>query len=128
MKYESRIEVIVLILQAAIEGATAIKIMYKISYLSYKHLIDCLNVLQKNGLIEYCMRNGVYVTTNKGMYFLHIYIELNELMALKSKRYSKRYTSTFHNLLLIHHLFNYAAISIQSLLILLRSAVEKLLA
>ena len=124
MKYESRVEVIVLILQAAIEGETAIKIMYKISYLSYKHLIDCLNVLQKNGLIEYCMRNGVYITTNKGMYFLHIYIELNELIALKGKRY----TSTFHNLLLIHNLFNYAVISIQCLLILLRSAVEKFLA
>jgi predicted transcriptional regulator len=124
MKYESRMEVIVLILQAAIKGETAIKIMYKISYLSYKQLIACLCVLQKNGLVEYCMGNGVYITTNKGMYFLHIYIELNELIALKGKRY----TSTFHNLLLIHNLFNYAVISIQCLLILLRSAVEKFLA
>jgi predicted transcriptional regulator len=122
MKYESRIEVIVLILQTAIEGATVMKIMYKISYLYYKRLIHYLDVLQKNGLIEYCMRNGVYITTNKGMYFLHIYIELNELIALKSKRF----TNNFHNLLLIYNLFSYAAISIQCLLILLRSAIEKL--
>ena len=52
MKYRSRTEITVLILEAANGGATKTKIMYK-SFLSYAQLKEDFSMLIENALIEY---------------------------------------------------------------------------
>ena len=52
MKYRSRTEITVLILEAANGGATKTKIMYK-SFLSYAQLKEYFTMLIENALLEY---------------------------------------------------------------------------
>jgi len=79
MKYRSRTEITVLILEAANGGATKTKIMYK-SFLSYAQLKEYFTMLIENGLIEY--EDGIqkYRTTEKGLRLLKIYNQIEELI------------------------------------------------
>ena len=58
MKYRSRTDVTVLILDAANGGATKTKIMYK-SFLSYAQLKEYLTMLLENELLEYETSNTI---------------------------------------------------------------------
>jgi predicted transcriptional regulator len=85
MKHRSRLEIIALILEIA-NGtnngdakATQQKIMYK-AYLSYSHLKSYL--LMENNLLEYFADSRIYKTTDKGVYFLKIYRDLTEVVAM----------------------------------------------
>jgi predicted transcriptional regulator len=69
MKYRSRTDIVLAILEAAANGATQIKIMYN-AFLSYAQAKEYLSVLLANGLIEYIAGELVYRTTSKGMKLL----------------------------------------------------------
>ncbi len=80
MKYRSRTEITVLILEAANGGATKTKIMYK-SFLSYAQLKEYFSMLIENALIEY--EDGMlnmYRTTEKGLRLLKIYNQIEEII------------------------------------------------
>ena len=77
----SRIEVVALILQAAIEGATAKNMLNKV-FPSLMLLEEYLVVLQENKLLDYRLDEQIYITTSKGINFLRIYSELNEAVAM----------------------------------------------
>ena len=79
----SRIEVVALILQAAIEGATAKNMLNKV-FPSLMLLEEYLVVLQENKLLDYRLDEQIYTTTSKGINFLRIYSELNEAVAMSS--------------------------------------------
>ena len=80
MKYRSRTEITVLILEAANGGATKTKIMYK-SFLSYAQLKEYFTMLIENGLIEYEEKIlDIYRTTEKGLRLLKIYNQIEEIV------------------------------------------------
>ena len=79
MKNRSRTEIVSEILNSANGGATKSKIMYK-AFLSYGQLKEYLSVLIENNLIEYLDGTQIYKTTEKGLYFLKKYEELQELL------------------------------------------------
>lgn len=87
MKHRSRLEIIALILEIANETnnghdkATQQKIMYK-AYLSYSHLKSYLSLMMENNLLEYFADSRIYKTTDKGIYFLKIYRDLTEVVAM----------------------------------------------
>jgi predicted transcriptional regulator len=89
---KSRTELVALILQAAIEGATA-KRMLNVIFPSNMQLKKYLVLLQENGLLDYRLDEQIYITTSKGIHFLRIYIELNEVVAMSV---SKENTRSFH--------------------------------
>jgi predicted transcriptional regulator len=78
MKYRSRTEITSQILDVAVEGVTKTKIMYK-AFLSYAQLKEYLDVLLTNGLLDYNKKDEIFKTTEKGLRFLKIYVQLSEL-------------------------------------------------
>src|SRR5690349_20551718 len=85
MKYRSRTEIVAMILDAANGGATKTKIMYK-AFLSYAQLKEYLSVLIENDLIEY-IEGSEYKTTQKGLVFLKMNNEIEELLATPTRNY-----------------------------------------
>ena len=79
MKYRSRTEITVLILEAANGGATKTKIMYK-SFLSHSQLKEYLPVPIEHALLEYEDGTQKYRTTEKGLRLLKIYNQIEELI------------------------------------------------
>jgi predicted transcriptional regulator len=65
----SRIELVALILQAAIEGSTATKMLSKVLP-SNMQLKQYLVILQQNGLLDYCQNEQTYTTTSKAFHWL----------------------------------------------------------
>ena len=58
---------------------TQTQIMYK-SFLSYAQLKEYLVLLMQNGLLEYLDGIKSYKTTEKGLKFLNMYEQMEELM------------------------------------------------
>jgi predicted transcriptional regulator len=85
MKYRSRTEIVAMILEAANGGTTKTKIMYK-AFLSYAQLKEYLSVLIENDLIEY-IEGSEYKTTQKGLIFLKMNSEIEELLATPTRNY-----------------------------------------
>jgi predicted transcriptional regulator len=79
MKYRSRTEIVGNILDAANGRATKTKIMYK-AFLSYAQLKEYLSVLTENNLIEYLDGTQTYKTTEKGLNYLKMHNEIEELL------------------------------------------------
>jgi predicted transcriptional regulator len=79
MKYRSRTELASHILEAANGGATKTKIMYK-AFLSYAQLKEYLNFLIANGLIEFDSTRQTYHTSPKGLRYLGLYSQMDELV------------------------------------------------
>ena len=81
MGNRSRTEIVAMILDAANEGRgeTKTKIMY-FAFLSYNQLKEYLSVLVENNLIEYLEGANKYKTTEKGLFFLKMHNELEELL------------------------------------------------
>ena len=93
MKYRSRLEIIASMLKVASSGdASRTTIMYK-SFISHAQLKEFLSFLLQKGLmleyhkIEAKSHRGEktlqYKTTEKGLYLLHLYNEMNELLELR---------------------------------------------
>ena len=85
MKYRSRTEIVSNILNAANRGATRTKIMYK-AFLSYSQLKEYLSILVENNLLESQEGTQTYKTTEKGLNFLKMNNEMEELFHFTVKK------------------------------------------
>ena len=85
MKYRSRTEIVSNILNAANGGATKTKIMYR-AFLSYSQLKEYLSVMVKNNLLESQEGTQTYKTTEKGLFFLKMNNEMEELFHFTVKK------------------------------------------
>jgi predicted transcriptional regulator len=92
MKYRSRTEIVQMILNSVMSGATKSKIMYK-AYLSYNQLMEYLPYMKGNDLISCDELTHLYKITEKGIKYLHAYAEIDE-MILPNKRYQSMVYST----------------------------------
>jgi predicted transcriptional regulator len=79
MRNRSRTEIVGNILDAANGGATKTKIMYK-AFLSYAQLKEYLSILIENNLIEYLDGYNKFKTTEKGLNFLKMHNQIEELL------------------------------------------------
>jgi predicted transcriptional regulator len=91
MKYRSRIDIVAMILQSAMRGATKTKLMYG-AYLSYAQLKEYINFVQERGLLVYEDSLQVYRLTPKGMHFLNIYEEVKDVVSLEGGKSALRST------------------------------------
>jgi predicted transcriptional regulator len=84
MKNRSRTDIIAVILKVANSngGALQARIMYE-AYLSWAQLKEYLSLMLKYELVKYQERERTYIITQKGIHFLKIHNELNELIATK---------------------------------------------
>ena len=85
MKYRSRTDISVLILEAANGGATKTKIMYK-AFLSYAQLKEYFTILIENELLEYDEGRRFYRTTEKGIRLLQITNQFDEMLLVDTIR------------------------------------------
>ena len=125
MKNESRIEIVALILQTAINGATLTKLLYQV-YLSYKQLKVHLTILKKNNLlVEYIGKEQTFITTSKGQRFLQLYLELNEIVTVTDNR---NIATILHSTLLTRaHVLEYYVIHfIYYLISMILSTIQKI--
>jgi len=87
MKYRSRSDIVSMMLESARSGATKTKIMYK-AYLSYAQVMEYLKYLQQSELLAYEKGTQLYRPTEKGLKFLNMSNELNEMVALSGSKYN----------------------------------------
>ncbi len=90
MKYRSRTEIIAMMLQAATQGATKTRIMYR-AYLSYAQLKEYLKLLEEGGLVNYEAGTALYKLTQKGLDFLHTYDRMTELVPMPSLKHARTF-------------------------------------
>ena len=88
MKYRSRTEIITMILDSARTGTTKTKIMYK-AYLSYGQLQDYLKFLITNEFIACEEGSQIHRTTEKGLQYLNVSYQMNELVTERDSKYYK---------------------------------------
>ena len=79
MKYRSKTEIVGNILDAANEGTTKTKLMYK-AFISYGQLKEYLTILIENNLIEYLDGTQTFKTTEKGLMYLKMHKAIGELL------------------------------------------------
>jgi predicted transcriptional regulator len=79
MGNRSRTEIVGNILDAANGGTSKTKIMY-IAFLSFGQLKEYLSILIENNLIEYLEGTNKYKTTEKGLNFLKMHNQMEELL------------------------------------------------
>jgi predicted transcriptional regulator len=85
MKYRSRTDIIAMILQAAMNGATKTRLMYS-AYLSYAQVQEYLQYLLERRLISLEETTHAYSLTEQGLHFLKVYDEISEIVSLKSQQ------------------------------------------
>jgi predicted transcriptional regulator len=80
LKHRSKEEIAALVLEAIVNThrPTQTMIMYK-AYLTHVQLKEFLASLMEQGLIEYHKLERIYTITEKGMHFLEVYNQLNQL-------------------------------------------------
>jgi len=80
LKHRSKEEIAALILEAIVNThrPTQTMIMYK-AYLTHVQLKEFLASLIEKGLIEYHKLERIYTITEKGIHFLEVYNQLNQL-------------------------------------------------
>ena len=79
MRNRNRTEIVGNILDATNGGTTKTKIMYP-AFLSYAQLKEYLSLLIHNNLIEYVMGIITFKTTEKGLNFLKMHNQIEELL------------------------------------------------
>ena len=79
MGNRSRTEIVGNILDAANGGVSKTKIMY-FAFLSHNQLKEYLSVLVENNLIEYLEGANKYKTTEKGLNYLKMHNQIEELL------------------------------------------------
>ena len=84
MGNRSRTEIVGNILDAANGGTSKTKIMY-IAFLSYGQLKEYLSILIENNLIEYLDGDNKFKTTEKGLNFLKMHNQIEELLQTTTK-------------------------------------------
>jgi predicted transcriptional regulator len=83
MKYRSRTDIIAMILQASMNGATKTRLMYS-AYLSYAQVQEYLQYLTVRRLISFEEGMHVYTLTEQGLHFLRVYDEISEIVSMKN--------------------------------------------
>jgi predicted transcriptional regulator len=80
LKHRGKEEITALVLEAIVntDRPTQTMIMYK-AYLTHVQLKQFLASLIEKGLIEYHNLERIYTITEKGMHFLEVYNQLNQL-------------------------------------------------
>ena len=76
-----------MILESAKAGATKTRIMYK-AYLSYFQVVEYLKHLQQNDLLAYEEGTQLYRATEKGLKFLNLSNDLNEMATITNSKYN----------------------------------------
>jgi predicted transcriptional regulator len=79
MGYRSRTDIISQILDIANGGITKTKLMYKV-FLSHDQLKEYLAVLTQSDLLRYDFVSRTFMTTEKGLRFLNLYNQIDQLM------------------------------------------------
>ena len=87
MKYRSRTDIIAMILQAAINGATKTRIMYG-AYLSYAQVKEYLSFLIEKELIRYEEGSAIYKLTQKGVQLLRVYEDISDMITVNDQKNS----------------------------------------
>jgi len=87
VKYRSRTDIIAMILQAAINGATKTRIMYG-AYLSYAQVKEYLSFLIEKDLIRREEGTGVYKLTQKGVQLLRVYEDISDMITITDQKNS----------------------------------------
>ena len=82
MKYRSRTDIIAMILQASMNGATKTRLMYS-AYLSYAQVQEYLLYLTQRRLISFEEGTHAYTLTEHGLHFLRVYDEISEIVSMK---------------------------------------------
>jgi predicted transcriptional regulator len=86
MKYRSRTDIVVQILDAARDlGSTKTRIMFK-AYLSHAQLKEYLSLMLENGLLKYMQGEKRFKTTEKGMKFLRLHQDINALAGFRQEK------------------------------------------
>jgi predicted transcriptional regulator len=88
MKYRSRTDIIAMILQAAMHGATKTRLMYS-AYLSYAQVQEYLQFLNERKLISFEEESQEYKLTEQGLKFLRVYDEISEIVSLNNNSTGK---------------------------------------
>lgn len=110
MKHRTKEEIAALILEAVVNTnrATQTIIMYK-AYLTYAQLKLFLSSLLEKGLIDYQKEDRLYTITEKGMHFLQVYNQLNQLQTsnvfntIEPTRVANEHQSGQHSYLTIYY-------------------------
>ena len=124
MKNRSEIELVALIIQAAISGENFTKMMCRLR-LSHNRLRNYLVILCENDmLIQRCNEECTFMATDKGRYFLHIYMELNELATAIA--YKRNIITRHYELLINTHIIRHAIYCIEYLVIIIRPWFRKI--
>ena len=84
MGNRSRTEIVGNILDAANGGTSKTKIMYT-AFLSYGQLKGYLSILIENNLIEYVNGDNKFKTTEKGLNYLKMHNQIEELLQTTTK-------------------------------------------
>jgi predicted transcriptional regulator len=82
MKYRSRTDIIAMILQASLKGATKTRLMYT-AYLSYAQIQEYLQYLTEKLLVSFDASTHAYTLTEQGLHFLRVYDEISEIVSMK---------------------------------------------
>jgi predicted transcriptional regulator len=81
MKYRSRTEIIAMVLQSAMNGATKTRLMYS-AYLSYAQVQEYIHFLTERRLISFEEESQQYKLTEQGLRFLRVYDEISDIVSL----------------------------------------------
>ena len=84
MGNRSRTEIVGNVLDAANGGVSKTKIMY-IAFLSFGQLKEYLSVLVENNLLEYLDADNKFRTTEKGLNYLKMHNQIEELLQTTTK-------------------------------------------
>jgi predicted transcriptional regulator len=91
MKYRSRTDIISMILQAAMNGATKTRLMYS-AFLSYAQIQEYLPFLMERRLISFEEASAQYTLTGEGLRFLGVCDEVSKVVSLDGNKASERVT------------------------------------
>jgi len=89
MKYRSRTDIISMILQAAMNGATKTRLMYS-AYLSYAQVQEYIHFLLERKLMSFEEESAEYKLTEQGLRFLRVYDEISQTVSLDGTKASEK--------------------------------------
>jgi predicted transcriptional regulator len=82
LKYRSRFDIVGVMLQAAVRGATKTRLMYE-AFLSHSQAEEYISFLLGKNLISLGLDNKHYRPTEKGLRFLAMYAEIKDAVAVE---------------------------------------------
>jgi predicted transcriptional regulator len=81
LKYRSRFDIVVVMLQSSVSGATKTKMMYE-AFLSHSQVEEYLGFLLERGLVTLLPDKKHYHPTEKGLRFIEMYGEIQDAVSL----------------------------------------------